>query len=118
MAQRTPILAGRALGVGGRKLAGSAQRRAGGAVLQHGSVRVYPDPEGARALTGMLPGSATSLAEEGFEPGLAALRGACVEAFAQALGARFAPSGLTPVEIASLAARGDAGPAAHPPEAP
>ena len=89
----------------GRKLAGSAQRRAGGAVLQHGSVRVYPDPEGARALTGILGGSATSLAEEGYEPGLAALREACVEAFGIALGAHFVQGGLTPVEIGSLAAR-------------
>ena len=31
---------------GGRKLAGSAQRRAGGGVLQHGSLRLGPDPAG------------------------------------------------------------------------
>jgi lipoate-protein ligase A len=91
----------------GRKLAGSAQRRAGGAVLQHGSVRVFPDPDGVRALGGWLGGSATSLAEEGFEPGLPALREALIEAFGEALGARFIQGGLTPVEIGRLATRAE-----------
>ena len=50
--------------VGGRKLAGSAQRRAAGAVLQHGSIRLEPDPAAAAAAVGLGPG-ATSLRELG-----------------------------------------------------
>jgi len=50
--------------VGGRKLAGSAQRRAAGAVLQHGSIRVEPNPAVAAAAVGLGRG-ATSLRELG-----------------------------------------------------
>ncbi len=50
--------------VGGRKLAGSAQRRASGAVLQHGSIRVEPDPVSAAEAVGLGRG-ATSLRELG-----------------------------------------------------
>jgi lipoate-protein ligase A len=53
---------------GGRKLAGSAQRRAGGAVLQHGSVRLAPDPPAAAAAAGLDPARATSVAELGGNP--------------------------------------------------
>ncbi len=49
---------------GGRKLAGSAQRRAAGAVLQHGSIRLEPDPAVAAAAVGLGRG-ATSLLELG-----------------------------------------------------
>jgi lipoate-protein ligase A len=45
---------------GGRKLAGSAQRRVGGAVLQHGSIRLEDDPPAAAAAVGLGRG-ATSL---------------------------------------------------------
>ena len=48
---------------GGRKLVGSAQRRAGGGVLQHGSIRMTPDPPLVRAAAGLGDGVATSLAE-------------------------------------------------------
>jgi lipoate-protein ligase A len=53
---------------GGRKLAGSAQRRAGGALLQHGSIRLAPDPPVAAAAAGLDPARATSLAELGGNP--------------------------------------------------
>src|SRR6185295_8843377 len=46
--------------VGGRKLAGSAQRRAGGALLQHGSIRLSADPPAAARIAGTGLG-ATSL---------------------------------------------------------
>jgi len=49
---------------GGRKLAGSAQRRSAGAVLQHGSIRLEPDPAEAAAAVGLGRG-ATSLLELG-----------------------------------------------------
>ena len=102
----------------GRKLAGSAQRRAGGAVLQHGSLRVHPDPDGARAAAGLLAGEVTSLAEEGFEPGLAALRAACVAAFEDALAVRFVTGSLTPAETGRVAAGPDSGDRAIPREPP
>lgn len=43
--------------VGGRKLAGSAQRRAAGAVLQHGSIRIEPDPVAFARAVGLGPGA-------------------------------------------------------------
>jgi len=54
--------------VAGRKLVGSAQRRAGGAVLQHGSIRLVPDPPAATRAAGLEPARATSLAEIGTNP--------------------------------------------------
>jgi len=54
--------------VAGRKLAGSAQRRAGGAVLQHGSIRLAPDPPAASRAAGLDAARATSLAELGTNP--------------------------------------------------
>lgn len=50
--------------VAGRKLAGSAQRRAAGSVLQHGSIRLEPDPAEVARAVGLGPG-ATSLQELG-----------------------------------------------------
>jgi lipoate-protein ligase A len=86
---------------GGRKLAGSAQRRAGGAVLQHGSIRLSPEPEPVRAAAGLVVGAATSLRELGFQGSLAALQDACVAALAEALDARFEPGALEPIERAT-----------------
>jgi lipoate-protein ligase A len=50
---------------GGRKLIGSAQRRVGAALLQHGSIRLAPDPEAAARAAGLSPEVATSLSEQG-----------------------------------------------------
>jgi lipoate-protein ligase A len=72
--------------VGGGKLCGSAQRRSGGALLQHGSLRLRPDPSDLRsaALGGV--GPATSLYELGFEGGARAVEDACISAFEAAFG--------------------------------
>jgi lipoate-protein ligase A len=60
---------------------GSAQRRARGAVLQHGSIRIHPDsPRVARA-AGLVPGVAISLEELGVTDGLKGVRERCLEAF-------------------------------------
>jgi lipoate-protein ligase A len=71
--------------VAGRKVAGSAQRRAAGAVLQHGSIRLAPDPVAAARIA-RLGAGATSLAELGFAAG--AGRAAIVQALPRALAAR------------------------------
>lgn len=87
--------------VEGRKLAGSAQRRANGGVLQHGSIRLRPDPEIAQRATSLTGEGATSLAELGArfcDP--ATVEKACVEAFGKALGADFEASELTQDELA------------------
>jgi len=48
-----------------RKLVGSAQRRAGGGVLQHGSIRLAPDSPTTISAAGLSHEAATSLAELG-----------------------------------------------------
>ncbi len=48
-----------------RKLVGSAQRRVGGAVLQHGSIRLTPDPPSVLWAAGLSLRAATSLEELG-----------------------------------------------------
>ena len=80
--------------VNGRKLAGSAQRRAAGGVLQHGSIRLRSDPATAQAASSLTGGGATSLAELGAISDPEAVEKACVEAFAKALGAEFEPAEL------------------------
>jgi lipoate-protein ligase A len=84
--------------VGGRKLVGSAQRRTRGGVLQHGSIRFESEPLAVRDATGLVPGTATSLREEGFQGTLVALEEACVGALSEALGARFERGELDPAE--------------------
>jgi lipoate-protein ligase A len=79
-------LAAEEICVGGRKLVGSAQRRAGGAVLQHGSIRFEPDPEWASRAAGSVRGAATSLRELGLTQSQAQVREACVEGLGRALG--------------------------------
>lgn len=96
--------------VGGRKLVGSAQRRAGGGVLQHGSIRVTPDPPQVRAAAGLGDGVATSLAELHCPASLEDLRQALIRSFGEALGARFEPLGLLDRELLGARARG-----VHPP---
>jgi lipoyl(octanoyl) transferase len=84
----------------GRKLAGSAQRRAGGGVLQHGSLRLGPDPLPARAAAGLLQESATSLAELGFALGPERVLAACMAAFESVLAANLVEGTLDEVELA------------------
>jgi lipoate-protein ligase A len=83
---------------GGLKLAGSAQRRAGGGVLQHGSIRLRPDPARAREASGMNFAAATSLAELGHPLEESQVRDACIQAFEGALGVRFERGVLDPSE--------------------
>jgi lipoate-protein ligase A len=91
---------------GGRKLAGSAQRRTGGGVLQHGSIRLWPDSPEARAASGLANGAATSLAELGVEPPWESVRDRFRDALEDALGVRFEPGSLTPGEVAQARTRG------------
>ena len=92
--------------VGGRKLVGSAQRRVGAGVLQHGSIRVTADPPQARAALGLGDDVATSLAELGRPTGLDALLRAFVRSFGEALDACFEAEGLSDRELLSARARG------------
>jgi lipoate-protein ligase A len=91
---------------GGAKLVGSAQRRAGGGVLQHGSLRLEPDPAPARLASGLGGPGATSLRELGHEPALGALCESLARAFEGCLGVRLEPAGLTPGERRFAAGRG------------
>ena len=86
--------ASREICVGGRKLAGSAQRRARNGILQHGSIRLTPDPLKARRASSLSGAGATSLAELGVTSDPGVLQAACVAAFEQALGG-FEVSALT-----------------------
>jgi len=86
--------AGDELCSGGRKLVGSAQRRARGGVLQHGSIRVYPDPSPLRAAAGLDAGVATSLRELACEHSPETLAEACVAAFSRVLEVRFESGSL------------------------
>jgi len=78
--------------VDGRKLAGSAQRRAAGGVLQHGSIRLRSDAASAQEASSLTGPGATSLAELGADLDPDLVEQACVEAFAKALGAEFEAS--------------------------
>lgn len=83
---------------GGRKLAGSAQRRAGAAALQHGSLRLVADPPFAARAAGLVPDAATSLGELGLATANAVVREAVVAAFARELGAALEPGALSAEE--------------------
>ncbi|MBW2420252.1 MAG: lipoate--protein ligase family protein [Deltaproteobacteria bacterium] len=104
--------AGDEICVAGRKLAGSAQRRVGGALLQHGSLRLEPDEAAVAASAGLGRNGATSLREVGCGVSEEALRAACVEAFAQVLDAELAPDQLTRDELECAERRPARGPRA------
>jgi lipoate-protein ligase A len=89
----------------GRKLVGSAQRRAVGAVLQHGSIRLAPDPPDAARAAGLDPASSVSLDQLAAGLSVAALVEALVRAFGDTLGATLEPRPLAPAERAEAAAR-------------
>ena len=91
-------LAAEEICAGGRKLVGSAQRRAGGAVLQHGSIRFEPDPEWASRAAGSVRRGATSLRELGIAQSLEQVREACAEALGTALGGALEVGRLTDAE--------------------
>lgn len=75
--------------VGDRKLAGHAQRRSGGAVLQHGSIRLQPDAPAQASAAGQRPGTAISVAEAGISPDSGRLAAAIQHALEVGLGAAF-----------------------------
>jgi lipoate-protein ligase A len=75
--------------VGTEKLVGSAQRRRGGAVLQHGSIRIGADLPAIAAAAGVDPGVSVSLAQLGIGANEELLRKALVDSFAKVLGAHF-----------------------------
>jgi lipoate-protein ligase A len=89
----------------GRKLVGSAQRRARGGVLQHGSIRLDPDPPEAIRAVGFAPGVATSLAELGVRVSRADVQNALTVAFQSVLGASLEESVLSASERLSAERR-------------
>jgi lipoate-protein ligase A len=91
----------------GRKLVGSAQRRGGGGVLQHGSLRLAPDPPLARAAAGLVGGSATSLRELGCLAPLETVREHIADALSRHLGVAFERGVLSPLEATWAADRGE-----------
>jgi lipoate-protein ligase A len=86
------------ISVMGRKLVGSAQRRARGGVLQHGSIRLAPDPLEVMRAVGFAPGVATSLAELGMRVRQEEVEEALAEAFRTALGKPLEESELSASE--------------------
>ncbi|HET7233098.1 MAG TPA: lipoate--protein ligase family protein [Longimicrobium sp.] len=115
---------------GGRKLVGSAQRRLGEVILQHGSLPMHDDQSAVAAF--VLPASAdessarsmdgrdadgdapaTLVGVLGREPGWDELTSALAEGFAETFGIRFRAGGLTDheAERAAEGARRYAGPA-------
>ncbi|MBI4560556.1 MAG: lipoate--protein ligase family protein [Candidatus Rokubacteria bacterium] len=88
--------------VGGRKLVGSAQRRQGGAFLQHGSVLLGADSERFRLLFpsegDALAGMTTLEAELGRSPGFDEVVAALVSGFRESSRLTLAASGMLPEE--------------------
>lgn len=94
----------------GRKLVGSAQRRLGEVILQHGSLPLHDDQSAVAAfVVGPADGDpadapATLVDVLGREPGWEELTRALADGFAEALGIRFRADGLTPSETEAAAA--------------
>ncbi len=91
--------------VAGRKLIGSAQRRSGGAVLQHGSIRLHADPVKASRAAGLDRGSATSLEELGWCQDESQLCAALVSSFSERLDCSFEKARAEPWELAQAEER-------------
>jgi lipoate-protein ligase A len=106
----------------GGKLCGSAQRRVRGAVLQHGSLRLGPDPPEACAASGIHARGAASLAGLGCPASWDEVADAIVLGFTSVFGS-FQPGVLSPPERRRaggrrlLAPRGWAPPPQGAPEA-
>jgi lipoate-protein ligase A len=88
-----------------RKLVGSAQRRIGGAVLQHGSVRFSPDPPSAVCAASLSHGAATSLDELGCSADKEEVGRRLARALAERLGLPLALDTAFPAESAYALAR-------------
>ncbi len=91
--------------MGGRKICGSAQVRAGGAFLQHGSLLVDIDPVRTASVMGVsvdgVARTTTTLREQlGRVIGYEDLARLLLGAFEDTLGVRLVESGLSPVEEA------------------
>ncbi|GAF80044.1 unnamed protein product [marine sediment metagenome] len=91
--------------VKGRKLAGSAQRRARGGVLQHGSIRLAPDPPEVTRAVDFASGVATSLAELGMRVRREEVQEALTAAFRSGLGTSLEESVLSASERRSAQRR-------------
>lgn len=81
-----------------RKLVGSAQRRLGGAVLQHGSMRLAADPPSAVRAAGLSHRTATSLTELGCSAGKEEIGNRLARALAERLGLPLEPDEASPAE--------------------
>lgn len=92
---------------GGLKLCGSAQRRRGGVLLQHGSLRLCAEPPAVRRAAGLEEGRSTSLAELGLDVSPGAVGDGLLDGLARALGARLQPGELSPEEIRAAQVRPD-----------
>jgi lipoyl(octanoyl) transferase len=99
--------------VGGRKLVGSAQRREGGVLLQHGSLLLGPGQEEVRELTRQVPDTGAP-ADEPFvtlaeclptPPGWDAIARALRAGWTDTLGADLSDVPLSPAEQAAAARR-------------
>ncbi|MBI2528536.1 MAG: lipoate--protein ligase family protein [Candidatus Rokubacteria bacterium] len=92
------------LEIGGRKIAGSAQRRQGSGFLQHGSVMLAADPERLRRLfpgeQDPLGGMTTLEAVLGRPPAFDEAARRLAEGFRQVHGIALRPGGLSPEETA------------------
>ncbi len=93
----------------GYKLIGSAQLRRDRYLLQHGSIRLWPDADLSAQVFGQAPASAASppaaipqTVDEGW---LAQLSAAIVEELARSLNVRFVTQPLSPNEQAQVAAK-------------
>ncbi|OGL52513.1 MAG: hypothetical protein A3G31_11040 [Candidatus Schekmanbacteria bacterium RIFCSPLOWO2_12_FULL_38_15] len=99
------------IAIGGKKLAGSAQRRISGALLQHGSVmlridyermaKVYDDDSGkTEEKISEIKKNITSLAENGeMTPDITDIKKAIIEGFKNLSGIKFIPEPLAPEEL-------------------
>jgi lipoate-protein ligase A len=89
----------------GRKLVGSAQRRVAGALLQHGSIRLTPDPPSAVAAAGLSHAAATSLSELGSSVGKEEIGSCLARALAGLLELPLETDEASPIERESALAR-------------
>ena len=85
--------------------------------MQHGSIRVAPDPPAAAKAAGLLPGVATSLREEGCEASLEGIEAVFSRAFSLVLEIDLVPDSLSAPERALASLRRSDPPAEFAPAA-